>query len=530
MPIKMTVLGVALGVLLVPLGCSIQDQRGAQLHVLTREDQRQAGPGGAASKEMLAALREASHIARLNSDDLFTRHHLASIALAQSQLGDVAGALDTLESIPDKDLCSEDVLLATAKNLIRRDKRRGLHVAKWLRPWAKVELYLAMVSPGDSVTGKPEAEALEMIRTAREIARTMRGYNAVKAHVQIGVTLHQLDNREEARLLLKHSLRLAKGIDDSFDRIVAYKEAALGFAEVQDKATAVKLLQEAIKVANWVDRRNQGNAFLQIAAAQAALGLDKEAVRTAKRIRAAKRISADFVRPEAFKHIALAQIRRGKFEMAINTSKMISWKTIRDRALMSLSAPQSVAGDFDGALRTTESIKDVERKAQAIVAVAACQAKQGDAKGARRTGEVANALKIELSSSASGKQWFRYNDPSTWGRTARIPGFTLASAYVHSEMDADLAAASMGLLAELGEDGKYAFDSLLRDKRAILIRRVAREQARHGRAKNAFQWANRIQDPLQRVEALLGIAEGMSMRSTRQRVSTTAPATLKAKD
>lgn len=137
---------------------------------------------------------------------------------------------------------------------------------------------------------------------------------------------------------------------------------------------------------------------------------------------------------------------------------------------------------------------------------AVAEARAGHQEEAIRIAEQANALSGEYRF-----PWrrFRYDVPSSWCYiTDGDPTFTMAGYSIVRRQAADLAAASMGLMVELDRTDYFDFAREFAGfMEALIVQKVAEEQARRGEAEKASAWADRLPDACLREHAKRGIAD-----------------------
>jgi hypothetical protein len=143
----------------------------------------------------------------------------------------------------------------------------------------------------------------------------------------------------------------------------------------------------------------------------------------------------------------------------------------------------------------------------AMLVEATREAERGNLIRARRLGDRANGL--SRSRLFPGMQ-FRYDDPSTWQYISEdYPNpFTMAGYVEDRQRSAELAAAAMGLLVEMGRSGEYDFATALSSCPAMTVQKVAEEQVRRGQTKAAIEWASSLDNDRLRRYAEWGTLEG----------------------
>jgi hypothetical protein len=266
--------------------------------------------------------------------------------------------------------------------------------------------------------------------------------------------------------------------------------------------------------------------------AQAGVGYTDDALKTAARIvHSEEDFTQDGGRERALLAVATTQIKSGDIEGAVRTASSIEYYLwYHDDVLLAVVDRQTAEREFRAALATAEKFSNPSRKATSTLKVAIAQAKSGDRKSAADA-----AARIELVSNSvwpfGEKVRFDFRRPQTWGvRYGAGFATTNALSQRNDELAAEVAAAAMTLAQTIDQQPEESYAILFADIiTEEVIQALARAQAAAGDPRAALAWARQIGSSdkvksvddfeslwpvLQRIHALIGVAEGVLDRSS----------------
>jgi tetratricopeptide (TPR) repeat protein len=325
----------------------------ARILVLVARAQAAAGDRESAQQNLQRAFELGNALPNDNVNDFNTRHVLAELSQAQADLGDVDGALKTLDAygkpklIEDLDSQAVDETIAEARVQVACAQARAgkyKEAAETVRAIDKVERLQDLKWPVMVEIAAAQAKSRDW-KQALETAKTTKPIEQqIAALVAIARLQAQAGMAQEARARIAEALKIVPG-DRPDDEFVQHSRA--------------KCLQV-------------------IALAQADVGDMKSAFTTAAKIPEIERV-ANVVLPP-FKQITLGTLRAraGDYEGA----KAATWDS---GVLRRIVRDQAEAKDINGAVETAGKIDFPFEKALAYVEIAQVQARAGDRKGAAKT-------------------------------------------------------------------------------------------------------------------------------------------------
>ncbi len=311
------------------------------------------------------------------------RFHVCRIFRLQAKTGDIAGALENLNS---RVICFT-ALLEVAEGQAKAGNKQGSETVF--------------------------AAALETARgMSVDVHCDLQG-QCTRAQLLTAIAEAQAKagNKQGAETTFTAALEAALGIEDARDRASALGTIAEAQAAIGDIAAA-------LKTARGIEEAGDRASTLRaVAAAQVAMGDIAAALEKARGIESARS------RASALSAIAAAQAAMGDIAAALKTARGIGEAGDRASALRAIAAVQAAMGDkrearatLANALETARGIEKAEVRALALSAIAAAQAAMGDiaaaletARGIEGAWDRASALLASVLETARGigSAWFR---------------------------------------------------------------------------------------------------------------------------
>jgi RNA polymerase sigma factor (sigma-70 family) len=268
--------------------------------------------------------------------------------------------------------------------------------------------------------------------------------------------------------ILEDALGDADGIENAFNRTVAFCYVARAHARAGRREAAAAVLRKALDAEALSDPQHKDNRLWIIAECQAETGDVKGALETVEGGVSEGNHSS------ALRYVAPAQARAGDVKGALETVERMKagdGDSYKGEALRQIAVIRAEAGDVKGALETAGLIRgDMANRALALAAVVAARVKAGDREGAAKlVGRVRENIPEN-------------GPPRDFALTA------LAAAQ-----------AALGKAEEAVRTTKDIEEAQWRDWALV---RIATGQAARGDAKGARQTAEVIEDAYPKGEAL----------------------------
>jgi tetratricopeptide (TPR) repeat protein len=347
------------------------------------------------------ALREAVQMLQALSESN-QRQYLPNLARAQVQVGDLEGALKTIEPLgPWKFTGQEAVAVAQAQagdvagalmtlKELERDPPPGLSplVLK-----ARGEVWQAVARAQAQAGERAAAEdSLKSVRRAVDALYEEEAKRAERPRPPFGGRGYSQAARLEARAPLTQfqignhagAIETARGIRTDYEKAGALLDLGEAAAAAGKRAQARELLllaartlekvRPATDFRDWPPASGKNATLRRIAQQQAKVGDAREALRTVERIASPQE------QGNALGLIVPAQAAAGDADGALRTLGRLKENSSKRNALEGLVAALAKAGDERGALAVVEQQKSPGLKASALLGLAKGRAKEKDGK------------------------------------------------------------------------------------------------------------------------------------------------------
>jgi RNA polymerase sigma factor (sigma-70 family) len=452
-----------------------------------------APPSGDAAKKARARsqeiLRDALKAFNAAADEPATMRHrlLADMAALQGRLGDRPAARKLFAQARE--------LLAALPAEYDRDGQ--------LRVLATAEARAGDVDAALTTTRRlPEGEKLRDI-TLQEVATELAKDRREKDALRVGALIGDAPTRAWVLSMLLEQVALAHAKAGDFAQ-------ALGVVErMKEPASQVNALCGVVYGNLWyVDYPNEPGVALLLAEAG-----DKGGARKALRQAAAlaATVTDKDQKERTLAALACAQARFGELAAARKTAEGIVHKDWKLIALATVARNLARAGQAKEALAVADQQPTDLAKMFVLLHVGGGQIKAGDRKGAREAFRQAELLLGQLENQDRGSG-YQHSVASAWAEVGDYTKAVDSSGALLPEANGPYVS-SVYIRAQSGDfAGALKMTELLNASdvwKGDLLRWIAKLQAERGREKAALEWAGRLDAPLDRAYALLGVAEGL---------------------
>jgi RNA polymerase sigma factor (sigma-70 family) len=228
-------------------------------------------------------------------------------------------------------------------------------------------------------------------------------------------------------------------------------------------------------------------------------------------------VTGGLSRDRALAAVACAQARMGDLAAASKTAAGITDKVkrialkVKPIVLAAIARAEAKAGKAKMALTELNTLPDSATRAHVLIHLGAGQASAGDHKGARESFRRARGLIEKLSENERGT--YAHNLVSAQGEAGDYEGAKKTAA---AFLDEDsLGVVNIGVSRARAGDFAGALKMAEESKgdswwQGNLFREIARQQTLRGGEKAARAWIGRLEAPLARANALLGVAEALA--------------------
>jgi tetratricopeptide (TPR) repeat protein len=274
---------------------------------------------------------------------------IRAVATLQANLGDVAGALRTVDRIQDGDEREgslRDIVTEVARN---GNIRYAMELAASIKSRFNNAFALQRIAEAQADDGDFEGA----LATVGSISRS--GSSKTEALGWIADKMVDRQDRAMAQPVLKQAAQAASQISDAPERARYLGGIARRQAEANDRQGAVDSIRQALHAIDEVsDMEERNGPFLSLAEAQAQVG-DVEGA-----LKSTAAMSSDFYQDRAYFQIAKSQAWLGDIQGALQTASMnhgyeFMW---RGHSLRRIAKIQAHKGDKKGALAwaTTQAL------------------------------------------------------------------------------------------------------------------------------------------------------------------------------
>jgi hypothetical protein len=283
-------------------------------------------------------------------------------------------------------------------------------------------------------------------------------------------------------------------------------------SKVMTNAEIFKQIQKAKQTASKIENsRHRAVALIEIAKAQASLGMKEKAAATFKEAKeTASKIEDRVSRAVALIEIAKAEASSGMFKEAKETASTIEYSDYRAKALIEIAKAEASAGMFKEAKETASKIENSRHRAVALIEIAKAEALAGMFKEAKETASkiqysdyCAEAFREIAKAEASSGMFKEAKETAStieYSKERALALIEIAKAEVSLGMKEEAAAT----LKEAKQTASTIEDN---DYRAEALIEIAKAEAKAGMFKKAKQTASTIENSYDRAEALIEIAK-----------------------
>ena len=439
---------------------------------------------------------------------------LDSLAMAQTEAGDFAGARNTAISIElewDQAKPLKSIAIAQARAKDFADALDTTHAIHSQEDRIDALREIAMLQ---TEAGEPEA-ARETFAT--ELQRDRGIEDEMDRDEALGNVASALAQAGD----FQYALEIAQGIPAGSSRAAALKDIASAQVNAGEQEAAQTSFVMAVQTARGLEKKSDRSQLLEdIAAAQAQAGNLIAALETARQIESARR------RAEVQKDIAAKQVGAGDLEAAratfvaaLDSARAINVRRFRERgpAMMDIAAAQAKAGDFAAALGTARAIEYPTYRADALRLIVNLQLHAGEFAAAIDTAWMIDLLKPR----AQGLSSIATAQLLAGERTAARITFATALQTVRG-MERDQAQVLRDIAKALARAGDFA--AALETARPIelescrdeALRSIARAQLRTKEFAGALETTQKIEDHSFRAKALSVAATAQLLTGARE--------------
>jgi hypothetical protein len=210
--------------------------------------------------------------------------------------------------------------------------------------------------------------------------------------------------------------------------------------------------------------------------------------------------------------VVCVQARMGEVAAARKTAAEVSEGPARPHVLAAIARAEGKAGRGKEALSEVERVKEAAVRAHVLIHLAAGQASGGDEKGATESFRRARAIIEKL---PEGERHLpAHNLASAQGEAGDYRG---ALATVDAFRASEEGISGVNVAFSRAQAGDYAgalkiAEGMTRDRwwKGNLLRAIAQIQTQRRREKDARAWIGKLESPLERANALLGVAEALA--------------------
>jgi tetratricopeptide (TPR) repeat protein len=283
------------------------------------------------------------------------------VAEGQARLGEVSGALRTVDDIQDSDQKK-----AVARNIVSEVARNGniryaMELAASIQDGFNHDFALRRIVEASAHAGDFNGA----LATASSISRIGDTKAIALGHIADEMVDHQ--DRAMAQSVLRQAAQAARQISDARERAYSLGRIARRQAEVNDRQGAVDNIRQALRAIDAVsDRKERDSPFLFIVEAQVQAG-DVEGA-----WKSALAMSSDSFQDRAFSQIAKSQAWLGDIQGALQAAAMIHGYDFIEWgfSLQRIAKIQAHKGDKKGALAWATTQANPSDRALALLGVA----------------------------------------------------------------------------------------------------------------------------------------------------------------
>lgn len=385
------------------------------------------------------------------------------IVMAQNELGDFKGALETVERMASgsRDGARMQIGLSVAS---AGQYQRAREIAKTLKDEFYRNAIFEEIAYTQAKSGKLDA-ALQTVADFED----ERAAPAAGARILIVELLTESGNIGDA-------IRVARLIKTPGVKLNALRKIATAQLDAGDRAAARITFEQARQLAK---DENESSPFLVVLEARLR---DIDGA-----VAAAKAFIDRSERNDTLRQIATVQARNGRFEEALKLLRLTEADMEMEFALKDIAIIQAKAGDIRGALKMLECARDHYVLSTSLERIARLQFKACDCQGGRasllRAVEAAKSVEVG-------------------GGTKVIVLRKIATAQAET---GDLNQARITFRQSLQATRVYKDE----DYRASLGMEIARAQAKTCLTEEAVHWSCRSSSPIIRAYAFVGVASGI---------------------
>jgi RNA polymerase sigma factor (sigma-70 family) len=436
--------------------------------------------GGAPDKKALAASQAALHEALKEFGDGkdeqrgLPQRLLGDMAVLQARLGDRLAARNLFKQAGD--------LIANFQGG-QSEEFRMLASAQ-----AKANEVDDAIATARRIPAGDQYRNISLQEAATELARNRREKDALR----VGDLIDNENMKAWVRPMLLETLALAHA------RAGDFPQAQRVLDRLKEPAAKVNVLAGVVylNLSFTEPPREPGIALLQFQA-----GKKAEAKQTLQRAaELAAKVTEKQSQQRALTAVACAQVRMADLAAARKTAAGINHKIGRAIALAAIARAQGKAGQTKEALKEIDKLPDLAVRAHVLMHLGAGQASAGDHKGARESfgqiGQIGHGA-LATAQGEAGDYEGAKSTADAFLEEGSLGGVNIA--FSHAKRG-DFAGA-LKMTEELKRSEWW---------KGRLFREIARLQTLRDGDKAVRVWIGRLGSPLDRANALLGVAEGLA--------------------
>jgi hypothetical protein len=454
--------------------------------------------------DLSGALKIADSINEGNRSDTFGK-----IAQARGAAGDMKGALEAIERIQSENFTIRKDTFRMPMELFRGEylKIIALDQAKA----GNIELARQTASLIPAAAGMHIEEALEGIALAQARAKDSRGAivtaTAIKDSGSRSLALRKLAGALARAGDAKSAVQVARGLPDESDK----GTALYGIAEAQvqngDIVGARQTLKEAIDFSVSMQHEGSKSSLIgHLAKVQAMTGDVQGAMKAAAALPNNVPKLGPSWRDKALQGLAESLAAIGDVQGAQAAISSIQNESARNIAMGAVVWRLSKLGDTKSALEVAQMIHDEQTKASAFYGVALGQAKYA--------GDLPAALKTALGiKEGQYKNLALKEVAEAQAKTVDIQGALRTASLLEQEPYRTYAFGAISEARAKNGDFKGALQTAASEReyeRASTLKNIARIQTEAGDPLGALAWSETRATPWGKTLALIGVAQGIA--------------------
>lgn len=455
-------------------------------------------------------LRQAAEAAVRVKDPIHRVYGLSWIAVSQSKVEDVPGALKTAAKIGDPrktvltmaDIASAQAKLGrdgeSAKTFLHAHKRAASLKEKWDQGYAFGKIAEQEANSHNADAEKTFAEAIQIATTLPK--------DHEKAGLLFYIGASQLDSGQvQAAATFRESSRFLSTVEDDFRKWMTAVQLAPFQIRAGDDEGA---LATASYLTDQGDRHHKSQVLSSVASAQAQRGNVEAALKTSSTI------EDETEKENAWRWIVEAQLQQGNVLEAVHLTETFqtNWSA-KTLALISIAIAQEKAGN---AAEAEQSIGQAMNLFQKGVS----DSQQESWWSQPFVGALVKAVRLKKAAEAAVIIKSQLVKPYALSMVAEAYGKAgdrgtaekLLEQAIESGMNSNSMERIAVAYAQIGDVPtalKTARKIPRESDRSYALQRIADVQTQQGHARDALKWAGSLKSPYLKSSALLGVALGI---------------------